>query len=200
MKTVEYWFFTAGIFFVCIFRSAESGCAEILDTIPIEKQNGIEAAYTKIGSEPPPGFKHQVNQIWVTSIGIGYSPHPSINPVSYEFFVGSMWEIIQHGAISTVGTIAADFDSSITGTLTAGFDLYPFPYGTTPFAGIELGFGYVQTSDGSGFGAAGALKAGVFAVRISDLLLTFSLRVSGILKRINESYPTVVAIHAGILF
>ncbi|MFP4164446.1 MAG: hypothetical protein ACLFVE_10725 [Chitinispirillaceae bacterium] len=120
-------------------------------------------------------FERPVYSVIEAGLGGGYFDDPGFESVSYNFFVAGLWEVWRYGAVRLGGEFISDLSQSFIADVTVGFRVYPYTFGTTPYAGIAAGYGYSQPGDDSGWGIHASAEAGVFIIQGPDLRLDFSV-------------------------
>jgi hypothetical protein len=141
----------------------------------------------------------QVHTITLMGIGSGYAAHPDFRKVPLDFYIAHLWEVWKYGAIRLGGEYLTDLNNASIADMTIGFNTYLFAYGTTPYIGIEAGFGYGQIPTDSDFGFAMTAETGVFAIRVSNLMLAISARITYTTAFISGKRPMISLLRIGIL-
>ncbi|MBN1603257.1 MAG: hypothetical protein JW915_16730 [Chitinispirillaceae bacterium] len=187
---------------ICLCRPIYSGCIEILDTIEVEEaetvRNGTDDGSGDGGiSEELTG--HKVHTIILAGLGAGYFDNPGYKTFTFTFFLANLWEVWKYGAIRAAGEVYIASGDALSGDISAGFNVYPFQYGTTPYMGIETGYGYGQVEGESDYGFNISGEIGVFAIKVSKALLAASVRISLMQSTLSGEYPLGYSIRFGIL-
>jgi hypothetical protein len=186
------------VLFIC--QSLYGGCTEILDTIEVEEgEGGRNGEGDGDGGIPKELIKHQVHTIFQAGIGGGYFGNPGYDRFTFTLFLAHLWEVWNYGAIRAAGEVLTVFGDALTADVTAGFNVYPFQYGTTPYLGIEAGYGYGQIEGVSDYGFYTSGEVGVFAIKVSDFLLAASARFTLRQSSLAGKYPLGLSIRFGVL-
>ncbi len=182
---------TAGYFSQLVAGS----CMELIDTITVQEsseENGQDGAEQEIT------FEHDISTISLAGVGFGFLDYPGFPQVSYELYLSRLWEIWSYGALRAGADLITDFDQALLFNVSAGLDLYPFRFGTTPYAGAEAGAAYIQSPAQTEWSLFFALEAGVFAITISDFMLALSAR--GFLLSNVSANSTGAVLRIGFFF
>ncbi len=190
------------IVMICCCRPLYSGCIGILDTIEVEEaQAGRNGTDHGAGGEGVSGefTEHEIHTIILAGLGGGYFDNPGYKTYTFTFFLANLWEVWKYGAIRAAGEVYIVFGDAVSADISAGFNVYPFQYGTTPYAGIEAGYGYGQVEGKSDYGFNVSGEIGVFAIKISDALLAASVRISLMQSTLSGAYPLGYSVRFGFL-
>jgi hypothetical protein len=141
----------------------------------------------------------EVHTITLMGIGSGYAAHPDFRKVPLDFYIAHLWEVWRYGAFRLGGEYLTDLNDASIADIAVGFTTYPFTYGTTPYIGIEAGYGYGQITSDSDFGFTITAETGAFAIRVSNLLLAISVRVTYNTALISGKRPVISLLRIGIL-
>jgi hypothetical protein len=193
---------TPAYFYLIILNTFCSTCAyssnpDKLDST--ECQDTSIIVTTTNYANPIHHIPHQIHTISFIGTGIGHVNSSAFKQVSVDFFISHLWEILSRCAVGIAGEYTTDINTASLADMTGVIDLYPFRYGTTPYLGLETGVGYIQISDKTDFGMTISVETGALAIKISNLLIGISARLTFFTTRISEEHPVTVLLRAGIL-
>jgi hypothetical protein len=183
----------------CAYSFGYSGCTEVFDTIGIEPEAPGDGIAVSDGKRQDMKVEHEIHKITFAGVGIGYVDNEGFKDISYNFFLSRLWEVWRYGAIRAAGELITDLNDAVIADITLGVNVYPFQYGTTPYAGIEIGYGFGNIESGTNFGIYGSGEIGVFAIKISSLMLASSARIFLMRSSLSGEYPIGFIFRVGLL-
>lgn len=185
--------------FLFLCKPMPGVCMEVSDAVIVEeKESEITCTTDVITSEE--FTVSQIQTIFLAGTGGGYFENPGYKTFTVTFFLAHLWEVWKYGAIRAAGEVCTIFGDALSAHITAGFNVYPFQYGTTPYLGFEAGYGYGQVEGLSDYGFNASAEIGAFAIKISDALLAVSVRGSLMKSRLADEYQTGFCIRFGFLW
>ncbi|MFP4013511.1 MAG: hypothetical protein ACLFVQ_05445 [Chitinispirillaceae bacterium] len=184
---------------VCCVRSGFSqGCQDILEDIEAEEWQG-DGGNGENGAVPDEAFEREIHRVFIAGLGGGYIDHPDFERVSYNFYLSALWEVWRYGAVRVGGEFVSDLEESFVGDIVAGVNVYPFAFGTTPFVGFGVGYGYGQAADQTGWGLHASADIGVFVIQGPNLQLAFSAGAFYQRSLVGGEYPVGVILRLGFI-
>lgn len=194
---MEYRYFNMLIFITLLSAACFS---DGNDNIPIEECSDRSAAMNKSNfRNTNMQIPHQIHTISFAGAGIGHVNSAAFKKISVDFFISHLWEVFNRCAVGIGGEYTTDINDASLASVTGVINVYPFRYGITPYLGIEAGGGYAQIPGKTDFGIALSAETGVLAIKVSNLLIGVSARLTYFTIRVSEERPFVVLIRVGIL-
>lgn len=143
--------------------------------------------------------KPPIHKIFLAGTGGGYFDNPGYKSFTVTFFLAHLWEVWKYGSVRAAAEVYTIFGDALSADVTAGFDVYPFQYGTTPYLGLETGYGYGQVDGQSDYGFNVSAEIGAFAIKISDALLAVSVRGSLMQSILTKRHSSGFSFRIGFL-
>lgn len=184
---------------LCSIRSGYcQGCMDILEDVEAEELPG-DGQNGGNGAVPEEVFEREIHTVVIGGLGGGYIDHPDFQTVSYNFFISGLWEVWKYGAVRVGGEFVTDLEESFVADLVAGINVYPYPFGTTPFAGFGVGYGYGQAAGQTGWGLHASADIGVFVIQGPNLQLSFSAGAFYQRSLVGGEYPVGFILRIGFI-
>lgn len=91
--------------------------------------------------------------------------------LSYDFYIGRVWEAASRAAIISTLEVTSDFEDNHMADLTLGANFYALPTDFSPYIGGAFGFGAMRGNSNSAFGftARGSIGALLFRTSTAQL-------------------------------
>lgn len=120
--------------------------------------------------------------------------------LSYDFYVGRVWEAASRAAIKSTLEVTSDFEDNHMADLTLGANFYAVPTDFSPYIGGALGFGAMRGNSNSALGFTARGSIGALLFRTSNTQLNVEAGAKMLFSDLGDEFPAVYMGTLGLLF
>ena len=120
--------------------------------------------------------------------------------LSYDFYIGRVWEAASRAAIKSGLEVTSDFEDNHMADLTLGANFYALPTDFSPYIGGAFGFGAMRGNSNSAFGFTARGSIGALLFRTSTAQLNVEGGAKMLFSDLGDEFPAVYMATIGLLF
>jgi hypothetical protein len=138
-----------------------------------------------------------------TMVGFGPAGFMGVqdeNRLSYDFYIGRVWEAASRAAIKSTLELTSDFEDNHMADLNLGANFYLVPTDFSPYIGGAFGLGAMRGNSEQAFGFSARGSIGALLFRTSNAQLNIEGGAKMLFSDLGDDFPAVYMATIGLLF
>lgn len=180
------------LFCNCLFSQYLNSCSSLIDSLNNEHNGSAEMS--SVEKYHPKRWKY-----FVSGLSAGYFDNIDSELLTLGFYLSRLWQVNDVLSLGISGEFMTEFEKTILTDVSFSSIYYPFFSSVTPFAGVNLGPGFLHFKEGNRLILYSSFELGAIIPEIFPFVLMVSVRLNVLFNR-SFPAPLIYTLRAGAAF